>query len=183
MNKMACLWFCLSILIGAVLFQTTQRVSDHRQKLFVITQNLQDEEETLRVLQAEWSYLNQPDRLEKLSRAYLKLSPMKGQQFARTGNIPMRPAPVEPVPDDAAALLAAAQVSSTAEVLMQAAAAPPRPPVRKPPLRPAAFRETAPPPQPRLVRATTQQPAPRTASQSNHRDFGDVIQSLGVAGE
>lgn len=181
MTKMACLWFCLSILIGAVLFQTTQRVSDGRQKLAALTHDLQEEEETLRVLQAEWSYLNQPDRLEKLSREYLKLSPMKGQQFSRTGSIAMRPAPPTPE-EDAAALLAAVENADAPEVLMQAATAAPRPPVRKPRLRPATLTSSA-PQQPRLVKTTTRQPVERTARQEHHRDFGDVIQSLGVAGQ
>lgn len=182
MTKMACLWFCLSILIGAVLFQTTQRVSDGRQKLAALTHDLQEEEETLRVLQAEWSYLNQPDRLEKLSREYLKLTPMKGQQFSRTDSIPMRPAPPAPE-EDTSTLLAAVENADAPEVLMQATTTAPRPPVRKPRLRPAALTTTAPPPQPRLVKTTTRQPVERTARQEHHRDFGDVIQSLGVAGQ
>lgn len=187
MNKMACLWFFLSILIGAVLFQTTQRVSDGRQKLFLLTQSLQDEEETLRVLQAEWSYLNQPDRLEKLSREYLKLSPMKGRQFARADSLPLRPVPIEPAQDEAAMLLAAAQIApSPPEILMQAATTPPRPPLRKPPLRKPSLHATSleavsPPPQHPLVKTTPTQPAARTASQNSRRDFSDVIQSLGVA--
>lgn len=181
MTKMACLWFCLSILIGAVLFQTTQRVNDGRQKLAALTHSLQEEEETLRVLQAEWSYLNQPDRLEKLSREYLKLTPMKGQQFSRTDSIALRPAPAAPQ-EDTTALLAAIEAPDTTEVLVQAAATTPRPPVCKPALRPAALTTTA-PPQPRLVKTTTRQPVARTARQEQHRDFGDVIQSLGVAGQ
>lgn len=183
MTKTACLWFALSVIVGGFLFQTTQRVNDGRGRLAVLTQEIQQEEESLRVLQAEWSYLNQPDRLEKLSREYLNLSPMKGRQFARTDTIPLRPQPA--VPENETSTLLAAATLEMPETLATAAA--PRMPVRKPPLRPAAIRRTPVPPAAaataQIVKTATPPKAagaPRTAD--GRRDFSDVIHALGVAG-
>lgn len=183
MTKMACLWFVLCVVVGGFLFQTTQRVNDGRQRLAVLNANIQEEEESLRVLQAEWSYLNQPDRLEKLSREYLQLSPMKGQQFARTDSIPLRPQPVVPEAETDA-LLAAAALEG-AETL--AATTMPRMPVRKPVFRataiktaPAAPAATATATVVRTATPKASEPA-RTAGDDN-RSFSDVMNALGVAG-
>jgi hypothetical protein len=98
MRKISLLWLLLAAISGGVLFHTSQQVNDGRQRLAVINEDIHKEDETIRVLQAEWSYLNQPDRLEKLSKQYLHLAPLNGRQFAKLdtiGNKPVEaPAPV-----------------------------------------------------------------------------------------
>ncbi len=185
MYKSSALWFGLFVVCCILLFQTSQRVTDGRQKLSVLQRDLVDEEETLRVLQAEWSYLNQPERLEKLSREYLKLAPMKGQQFAKADSLPLRVAPEEPVTQ--VALTTAQETSLTATTVAVTAAeiaavdktsAPKRPSKR--PTSSSSLATKAPavikpadrayqPPQPVPSRVT-----------NTERGFGDVIQSLGV---
>ena len=63
MRKTALLWLVLASLCGGILFQTSQRVNDGRTRLANINAALKKEDESLRVLQAEWSYLNQPEGL------------------------------------------------------------------------------------------------------------------------
>jgi len=185
MTKTACLWFALCVIVGGFLFQTTQRVNDGRQRLAALTQDIKTEEESLRVLQAEWSYLNQPDRLEKLSREYLKLSPMKGQQFARTDSIPLRPQLAVPVAETEALLTAAALAAP------ETLAAAPRVPVRKPPLRAAVLHSTdaatpvaadVPPPVKTVRTAAPPLASAPVAEAAATRNFSDVIHALGVAG-
>jgi hypothetical protein len=53
-----------------------------------------DEEETLRVLQAEWSFLNQPDRIQEFARRYLALDTPVAGQISGIDRIPFR------APDD-----------------------------------------------------------------------------------
>lgn len=89
MRKSTLLWLLLAAFCGSSLFYTTQRVHDGREKLSVLVGNIAKEEDTLRVLRAEWSYLNQPARLEKLSRRHLQLAPLKGRQFATVEDIPL----------------------------------------------------------------------------------------------
>jgi hypothetical protein len=195
MNKFAALWLCCAMITGALLFQTSQRVTDGRQRLAHITADMRREEDTLRVLQAEWSYLNQPERLEKLSAQYLKLAPMKGRQFIAAADIPQRPAPPSagadndtPAPAGALqeSILAAnmvttgAQGTHTGDIAM---------PLRKPPgLRlPAAYT----PPHAALRALKPEMPEtqaakpPRTeqkaaaAESTAGRSFLDVLDSLG----
>lgn len=81
MRKSTFLWMILAAVCGIMLFHTSQKVNDGRTTLAGIKTAVQKEKETLRVLQAEWSYLNQPERLDRLARQYLKLQPMKNRQF------------------------------------------------------------------------------------------------------
>ncbi len=206
MNRMAVLWLVLAVVAGALLFKTSQQVTDGRQHLANITADIRREEDSLRVLQAEWSYLNQPDRLEKLSAQYLKLSPMKGKQFAEADSLPLRPVPETPAPAETPELVAAvttesvitaaaadtaAAVEETASIApaagMAAPAITPPVPMRKPAglkAPPAAAIAPAPaatkpvmPPQPAAPK-----PAATTASAApadSSRSFGDVLNSLG----
>jgi cell division protein FtsL len=98
---------CLSAIM---LYYTSQKVHDEREKLTALEAQIDKEQESMRVLSAEWSYLNQPDRLEKLARQHLHLEPLKGRQFAKLKDIPLPPPPVieediaeTPVVDDVAA--------------------------------------------------------------------------------
>lgn len=90
MRKSTLLWLLLAAFCGYSLFYTSQRAHDSHEKLSRISQDVLKEEESLRVLHAEWSYLNQPARLEKLSKEHLKLIPLKGRQFIRIEDIPLR---------------------------------------------------------------------------------------------
>ena len=50
-----------------------------------------DNLEAVHVLKAEWSYLNQPARLEDLGRRLLNLEPVKATQTISIEDIPFRP--------------------------------------------------------------------------------------------
>ena len=62
----------------------------------VLYGRIADEEETLRVLQAEWSFLTQPDRIQGLSQRYLALDTPVAKQIGGIDRIPFR-APDEEV--------------------------------------------------------------------------------------
>lgn len=88
MRKSTFLWLTLAAVASATLFHTSQEVTDGRARLAQINKETQQEEESLRVLQAEWSYLNQPERLEKLVRQFMTgLEPQKGRQFMRLSEL------------------------------------------------------------------------------------------------
>lgn len=204
MSKLALLWICLAAAAGAILFKTSQQVTDGRQRLDRITADMRREEDSLRVLQAEWSYLNQPDRLEKLVAQYLPLSPMKGKQFTSADSLPLRPVPPAATDElmaastgDAsrtesltqAAQTAATAAAETASLETAPLSAPAAMPQRKPaapkravaiPAAPAAAPAAAPKPaayQPAAAPAK----APTTAAddkQSTARSFGDVLNGL-----
>jgi hypothetical protein len=51
----------------------------------------QREREAIAVLQAEWQYLDRPDRLQAASDQHLDLQALKIQQLARLSDLPNRP--------------------------------------------------------------------------------------------
>ena len=103
MRKTTLLSLVLALFCGTGIFHTSQKVHDEREKIATIEAAIGKEEESLRVLNAEWSYLNQPTRLEKLAKTYLHMVPMKGGQFVKVENIPLRSATVAeaaPTPEE-----------------------------------------------------------------------------------
>lgn len=168
MRKTAMLWLVLAVICGGMLFQTSQRVTDGRAQLAGIEAAARKEDEHLRVLQAEWSYLNQPDRLEKLSKQYLHLAPLKGKQFAKVADLEQRPVEAVVEVDTAAPIIEAeaavapvvtteepAAVAPSAKPAPVAVTAPPAPLLKPAPPKPATVAVKPPvvkaKPQPSLV--------------------------------
>ncbi|WP_414473633.1 hypothetical protein [Microvirga sp. M2] len=52
---------------------------------------VQRERDAIAVLQAEWQYLDRPDRLQAAADQHLDLQPLKIQQLARLSDLPNRP--------------------------------------------------------------------------------------------
>jgi hypothetical protein len=70
-----------------------------------LQRQLDQENETLSLLDAEWSLLIQPARVQELVARHadiLKLQPLDPAQITKIENLPMRP--TGPAPDDEAAL-------------------------------------------------------------------------------
>jgi hypothetical protein len=165
MRKSALIWIMLAVISGAALFHTSQKVTDGRTKLEALAARTAKESEALRVLEAEWAYLNQPGKLEKLVKQYLDLAPLKGKQFGK----------VEDFAERTKEAIASALPAAEAE----------KAPVEKPVVKiiPAATPPAAKPAPKRPVEASAapkpaaKAPAPAAA---NNRQFGDLMKSLGV---
>lgn len=65
----------LSAASGFMLFSTAQKVQQADSELQHMRGNVAQEEQTIRVLRAEWDYLNRPDRLEALVKNKLEMVP------------------------------------------------------------------------------------------------------------
>ena len=63
----------LAALSGAALFWTSQKVQTAENELRYLKRAVVNEEKTIRVLQAEWDYLNRPDRIESLAGEVLDM--------------------------------------------------------------------------------------------------------------
>ncbi|PKQ03028.1 MAG: hypothetical protein CVT73_16580 [Alphaproteobacteria bacterium HGW-Alphaproteobacteria-12] len=48
-----------------------------------------NEQDAIRVLRAEWSYLNQPERLQELATRYTALKPLAAAQIGTFEDVPM----------------------------------------------------------------------------------------------
>ena len=92
---------------AVIVFQVKYRaenVAEHASKL---QREIDQENETLSLLEAEWSLLIQPARVQELVSRHadiLDLQPLDPTQITRIESLPMRPK--GPAPDDEAALSA-----------------------------------------------------------------------------
>lgn len=89
-------WGGLIAAAGGVLFQTSYDVQDLEEKLAGLNRKIIQEQESIQVLKAEWSYLNDPTKLEQMAQAYLALQPTEPRQYLAMDVIPMRPADAVP---------------------------------------------------------------------------------------
>ncbi|MBK18558.1 MAG: hypothetical protein CMM52_06955 [Rhodospirillaceae bacterium] len=85
------IWMLLAIAAGIGLFVLKYEVKSMEGELATIHQKTLDNLEAVHVLKAEWSYLNQPARLEDLGRRLLDLEPVKANQTIEIDDIPFRP--------------------------------------------------------------------------------------------
>jgi len=67
--------FAIAALAGAALLHTSQRVQEAEETLAILNAEIAREQDTMRVLRAEWEYLNRPERLERLATEFLDLIP------------------------------------------------------------------------------------------------------------
>jgi len=82
MHRSTTLFFLLALLVGFVLFKVKYEVVEIEQKLASTLQQVEGEKDNIHILKAEWSHLNEPQRLQKLAEKYLDIVPMKTEQIA-----------------------------------------------------------------------------------------------------
>ena len=75
------------------LFTIKYRVQDLEQELVRISRYTLKERESIHVLKAEWSHLNDLNRLEKLARQHLSMQPLVPRQVATFADLSDRLTP------------------------------------------------------------------------------------------
>jgi hypothetical protein len=73
--------FIMLMLAAYGLYQVKWQVHHLKRQNMMIEARILEEKEALSILDAEWAYLNRPDRLRDLAAKYLDLSPETGQQM------------------------------------------------------------------------------------------------------
>lgn len=87
------LWIAAVALAGFAMFRVKYEVMQQEQLLARLDHRIAEGHEAIRVLNAEWSYLTQPARLDLLAKRYLDLAPIRTQQILSSiDQLPMRPA-------------------------------------------------------------------------------------------
>ena len=71
------LWFGLALVTGFGLFHLKYEVQALEDELVRLNRSILAEHEAIHVLKAEWSYVNQPQRLQALANRHLDLRPMR----------------------------------------------------------------------------------------------------------
>jgi hypothetical protein len=80
----------LLLLVAFVLYNNVSQVEAQEHELKTLDEALAHEAESIRVLKAEWSYLNQPERLQIMARRHLNLGPTGAAQIVVLANLPER---------------------------------------------------------------------------------------------
>ena len=66
------------------LFQVKFKVQNLHREMAELKKQLEHEKNSIHVLKAEWAYLNQPERLQRLSEKFLNLTEVKSDQIMIT---------------------------------------------------------------------------------------------------
>ena len=116
-SRSTILTLLVAIGLGFGLFRLTYEVQTLEGERAHVNRAVAAEREAIHVLRAEWSYLNEPTRLEALTKKHLSLRTTQDGRIRTVAEIPARP--------DAAAATAANSETTTTTV---AANAPPAAP-------------------------------------------------------
>jgi hypothetical protein len=84
------LWMGLAGAVGFGLFQLKHKVQELEDEMFRLNRAIVGEQQAIHVLKAEWSYINQPQRLQALASRHLDLQPMKPAQLGGLADLPLR---------------------------------------------------------------------------------------------
>jgi len=90
-------WVALVLTAGFTTFKVKYAVQDIEDELNRVRRQTIAEQQEIRVLTAEWTYLTQPERLTELNRRFLGLASITARQLQRSiEEIPLR-APAAPL--------------------------------------------------------------------------------------
>jgi hypothetical protein len=84
------LWGALAIGVGVSLFLVKYKVQALEDELHLRQAQVTRDRGAIRVLQAEWTYLNDPERLRRLSAEHLGFGPATQQNVAAIDALPFR---------------------------------------------------------------------------------------------
>jgi len=96
-------------LLAVFVFAVKYEVQDLEVEFGELNRGIEQERQSIHVLLAEWSLLNEPARIRDLARTYLGLEGMSVGQVGDLDQIPMRTDPVQEPPDRLSAIQAAVQ--------------------------------------------------------------------------
>jgi cell division protein FtsL len=82
--------FILTCLLGAGVYTMADKVTIADKQFHDVQDKIADEQDGLRVLHAEWTFLTNPQRLEKIATEHFQLAPSDGRQYVEIAAIPTR---------------------------------------------------------------------------------------------
>lgn len=120
----AFVWILILGLLGVGLFQVKYNVQSKEAELRNINKQIAANHSAIHVLEAEWSYLNDPNRLADLTRRHTDLTPTQATQIKQFSDLPPRPASAQP---DLPALSSATPTGAVPSPATSSASAAPQP--------------------------------------------------------
>jgi hypothetical protein len=98
MRQSKLLWSVLGIAVVIGLFVIKHRVQDLEDRLHTLNAEIISDRDAIQVMQAEWSYLNQPARLEALGKRLLGMDVPAADQTLSMKELLKKTRPVFPLP-------------------------------------------------------------------------------------
>ncbi|WP_395826518.1 hypothetical protein [Elstera sp.] len=89
-------WLVLASSVGYAVYHLKYEVARKERVLTQLNRQILADQESMQVLKAEWSFLNQPQRIEETARTHLNLEPLTVKQIARIEALPLRAQPLPP---------------------------------------------------------------------------------------
>lgn len=86
-------WSILAIAVGVGLFMLKYEVQGLEDELARLNRDIRADRAAVHVLEAEWSYLNDPARLRDLAARHLEMTPLAPDQVSTVAQLPLRPPP------------------------------------------------------------------------------------------
>jgi cell division protein FtsL len=83
-----CLWATLTIFMAFGTFAMKNRVQDLEKELLRINSSIKEDIKAIHILKAEWSHLNNPERLRSLAQKHIGLNPVKAEQIIDYAALP-----------------------------------------------------------------------------------------------
>lgn len=90
MRAVGLMWIPLAICVGVSMFLLKYKVQALEDELVAKQAQIVRDRSAIRVLEAEWAYLNDPERLRQLSREYLGFGPPAVINIADISALPVR---------------------------------------------------------------------------------------------
>jgi cell division protein FtsL len=92
MRPTSILWLAVILMTGVAVFSVKAAVAGLEEELLRVRKEIARDHEAIHVLNAEWSYLNQPTRLADLAKRHLpQLQPIATVQYGDMGRLELLP--------------------------------------------------------------------------------------------
>lgn len=90
MRLSQCILMVLLIIVGFAVYSVADEYQGIEKKINRIEKKSEMEREAIRVMRAEWAFLTNPTRMEKIAQQYFHLQPLTEKQMVIASTIPMR---------------------------------------------------------------------------------------------
>jgi len=82
------LWISLIALVGAGMFTLKYEVKQLETELVEINREIKSDSQSIHVLKAEWSHLNNPGRIRRLTQKHIAMQPLHAEQIINYSDLP-----------------------------------------------------------------------------------------------
>ena len=90
MTRFAVTWMFVVTCAALAVFYVSQTVEGLERELALQQRTILKQQEAIHVLEAEWSYLNRPERISLLAERFLALTPLSSDHVVSIKDLPQR---------------------------------------------------------------------------------------------